>query len=411
MDLPPHDIRYEYRTLVLICFGFGLVGLDRWLLAPLFPYIMKDLGLNFQQLGSLAGILGIAWGFWSIAMGPVSDRFGRKKLLVGAMLAFSLLSSLTGLAGSFLALMGIRAIMGVAEGAFTPVSVAVTEDVSAPSRRGFNMGIQLSMFSLFGFGFAPIVATQLLRVVPSWHWVFMVSAIPGLIIAGLMMLLLRESHATRTTEHLDVPWTSHFRSRNVVLAAVANCCAMAGIFTMGAMVPSYLIEVLRLSPQSMGFVVSAMGFGGFCGSLVAAVSDYIGRKLMSVIGFVVATVLVLIFMRIGSNPVQLFCMLFVISMLAVGILGLVTGPIAAEGAPPGLIASSVGFVSGSGEIFGGGIAPVIAGALAQHFGLGSTLWFAVAGLAVGVIVSLFLVETAPRRRRPLLTLPTHTDAR
>ncbi len=139
------------------------MGLDRWIVAPLFPHMMRDLGLNFQQLGSLIGILSVAWGVWAIAMGPVSDRIGRKKILVATMVAFSLLSSLSGLAASFGSLMLIRAVMGIAEGAFTPASVAATGEASLPSRRGFNQGLQLSMFSLLGLGFAPIIATQLLR--------------------------------------------------------------------------------------------------------------------------------------------------------------------------------------------------------------------------------------------------------
>ena len=398
-----HDTAYERKTLILLGLGFGLVGLDRWIVAPLFPHMMRDLGLNFQQLGSLIGILSVAWGIWAIAMGPVSDRIGRKKILVVTMVAFSLLSSLSGLAASFGSLMLIRAIMGVAEGAFTPASVAATGEASLPSRRGFNQGLQLSMFSLLGLGFAPIVATQLLRIVPSWHWVFMISAVPGLIVAALIATVLR-AHPRNELPHPDrahakAKWSELFRSRNVILATFAILCAMAGIFVVSAMVPTYLVEVLHLDTQAMGFVVSAIGFGGFVGSFgVAGVSDYIGRRPAAVIAFVGAAVLLYVFSRTGANPQLLFALLFGISVFALGLLGLLSGPIATEAAPLGLVASSVGFVSGTGEIFGGGLAPVIAGFIAQHFGLQATLEFALAGLAGGAVIALFLVETAPRKR-------------
>lgn len=398
-----HDTAYERKTLILLGLGFGLVGLDRWIVAPLFPHMMRDLGLNFQQLGSLIGILSVAWGIWAIAMGPVSDRIGRKKILVVTMVAFSLLSSLSGLAASFGSLMLIRAVMGVAEGAFTPASVAATGEASLPSRRGFNQGLQLSMFSLLGLGFAPIVATQLLRIVPSWHWVFMISAVPGLIVAALIAMVLRE-HPRNELSHPDfrhakAKWTELFRSRNVLLATLAILCAMAGIFVVSAMVPTYLVEVLHLDTQSMGFVVSAIGFGGFVGSFgVAGVSDFIGRRPAAIIAFVGAAILLYVFSRTGANPQLLFALLFGISVFALGLLGLLSGPIATEAAPLGLVASSVGFVSGTGEIFGGGLAPVIAGFIAQHFGLPATLEFALAGLAAGAVVALFLVETAPRKR-------------
>jgi predicted MFS family arabinose efflux permease len=398
-----HDTAYERKTLILLALGFGLVGLDRWIVAPLFPHMMRDLGLDFQQLGSLIGILSVAWGIWAIAMGPVSDRIGRKKILVVTMVAFSLLSSLSALAASFGSLMLIRAIMGVAEGAFTPASVAATGEASLPSRRGFNQGLQLSMFSLLGLGFAPIIATQLLRIVPSWHWVFMISAVPGLIVAALIAAMLRE-RPRNELPHLELAqgkakWSTLFRSRNVLLATLAILCAMAGIFVVSAMVPTYLVEVLHLDTQSMGFVVSAIGFGGFIGSFgVAGVSDFIGRRAAAIAAFVGAAILLYLFSRTGANPQVLFALLFGISVFALGLLGLLSGPIATEAAPLGLVASSVGFVSGTGEIFGGGLAPVIAGYIAQHFGLPATLEFALAGLAGGAVVALFLVETAPRKR-------------
>ena len=400
-----HDTAYERKTLILLGLGFGFVGVDRWIVAPLFPHMMRDLGLNFQQLGSLIGILSVAWGVWAIAMGPISDRIGRKRILVTTMVAFSLLSSLSGLATGFASLMLIRAVMGVAEGAFTPVSIAATAEASLPARRGLNQGLQLSMFSLLGLGLAPILATQLLRIVPSWHWVFMISAVPGLIVALLIARTLKDApkHARQDAERSASSrpqWSTLFASRNVRLATLAILCAMAGIFVVSAMVPTYLVEVLHLDTQKMGFVVSAIGFGGFAGSFcVAGLSDHIGRRNAALMASIAASVLLYVFSKTGANPQLLFVLLFGISTFALGLLGLIAGPIATEAAPVGLVASSVGFVSGAGEIFGGGLAPAIAGFIAQHFGLPSTLDFALGGFVLCGAVSIFLRETAPRLRR------------
>ncbi|WP_043284061.1 MFS transporter [Paraburkholderia oxyphila] len=407
-----HDSRNERRTLVLLATGFGLVGLDRWMIAPLFPHMMKDLGLGYQQLGSLIGILSIAWGVCSIAMGRLSDRIGRHKIMIAAMVMFSLLSSFSGFASGFLSLLLIRAVMGVAEGAFTPASVAAVGEASHPSRRGFNQGLQLSMFALMGLGLAPIIATQLLRVVPSWHWVFAVSAIPGLIVALLIAKLLRDAPqpapVAMRAAHADPRWGALFGSRNVVLAMLATLCAMAGIFVIGAMVPNYLVDYLHLDTAHMGFVVSAIGFGGCLGEFgLAGLSDFAGRRVTSVIAFVGAAVSLYVFARTGANPWALFIVLFVVSFFALGMLGVLTGPIATEAAPAGLVASAIGITSGAGEIFGGGIAPAIAGFIAQHYGIQFTLQFALCGLIGGAFVSLFLIETAPRalaRRSPAVAL-------
>jgi len=103
-------------------------------------------------------------------------------------------------------------------------------------------------------------------------------------------------------------------------------------------------------------------------------------------------------MRAGAdNPLLLFVLLFISAGFAFGLLSLITGPIAAEAAPLGMIASTTGIIVGVGEIFGGGIAPAIAGGLASKYGLQAPLFMALAGLAVGVLVSAFYKETAPRK--------------
>ncbi|MFC6948045.1 hypothetical protein ACFQI9_26025 [Paraburkholderia dipogonis] len=53
---------YERRAIALLALGFGLVGLDRWLITPLFPQMMRDLGLTYQDLGNVTAVLGLAWG-------------------------------------------------------------------------------------------------------------------------------------------------------------------------------------------------------------------------------------------------------------------------------------------------------------------------------------------------------------
>ncbi len=150
------DTAYEWKAVTLLGLGFGLVGLDRWIIAPLFPFMMKDLGLGYQELGNIAGVLGLAWGFFAIISGGFGDKIGHRKILIPALVLFSLLSGVSGFATGALSLILIRAMMGITEGSFCPTSFAATNEASAPSRRGFNQGLQQCTFALFGLGFAPI---------------------------------------------------------------------------------------------------------------------------------------------------------------------------------------------------------------------------------------------------------------
>ena len=62
-----------------------------------------------------------------------------------------------------------------------------------------------------------------------------------------------------------------------------------------------------------------------------------------------------------------------------------------------MIASVAGLVIGAGEVFGGGIAPMIAGQIAASSGIQNVFTFVIASLVVGFVIALFLKETAPRK--------------
>jgi predicted MFS family arabinose efflux permease len=399
------DTAYETKIILCLSLAFGLVGLDRFILPVLFPSMQEELGLTLQDLGNLVGILAIAWGIAAFAMGYLSDRLGRRKVLVPAVVLFSLMSAFSGVATGLVGLLVIRAIMGAAEGPVASTGVAVAVEASHPSRRGMNNGIFQCMISLFGLALGPIIATQLLQIT-SWRYVFMIVGMPGLILAIFMWFIVREpdtiaAAATggRAASRPSIP--DLFKNRNVPLAMLALMCAMTGIFVLAAMMPVYLQGFLGLDTQQMGYVMSAIGFGGFIGQFaVPAISDVIGRKPATLLSFAVAAVFLYWFVNTGAGSLtMLFALLFGAALFNFGALAILAGPVAAEAAPIGMVASVAGLVIGAGETFGGGIAPVIGGSIAQTYGIQYTLWFAFSGQALGVVLTLLLRETAPRRTK------------
>jgi predicted MFS family arabinose efflux permease len=401
------DTAYEWKAVTLLTIGFGLVGLDRWIIGPLLPSIIPDLHLNYQDAGNIIGTLGLAWGVAALFLGGLSDRIGRKKVLIPAIVLFSLLSGFSGMATSLMGLLVLRGIMGVTEGAFCPTSFAATAEASKPSRRGLLQGIQQSTFALFGLAFAPIIATSLLAVT-TWRWIFVLVAIPGLITAVLLAVTIREPVTIKgTAGHAPqrAPVSEVFKHRNVWLGMLALCCAMTGIFVLSALTPSYLTDYLKLDTRQMGFVTSAIGFGGFFGQFgLPGLSDLFGRKIMAIVGFLGGAIFLWFYIHTGANPNLLFALLFGTTIFAFGLFALITGPIATEAAPLGLISLAAGIIIGVGEIFGGGVAPAIAGTIAQHYGIQYVPYFAFGGLAVGVVVSLFLQETAPSKTKAVSDL-------
>lgn len=393
------DTNYEWKIILLLSLTFGLVGLDRFILPVLFPNMMEELGLTIEDLGNLVGILAIFWGISAFAMGFLSDRIGRRTVLVPSIIIFSLMSAFSGMVGGLVSLLLIRAVMGLAEGPVASTGVAVAVEASHPKRRGMNNGIFQCMISLMGNAVGPIIATQLL-LVTTWRNVFMLVGIPGLIMAAIMWFVIREPATVTRADAMPRPTFGQlFAHRNVTLAMLTLMCAMGGVFVMGAMMPNYLTGYMQMSVQDMGLLTSAIGWGGCIGQFaMPTVSDFIGRKVATLLSYVLAAIFIYLFAYTGIQDfTTLFVLLFFAALFNFSALAILAGPVAAEAAPLGMVASVAGLVIGAGEVFGGGVAPMIAGRIAGASGIESVFWFPIGSLILGFVVALFLAETAPRK--------------
>ena len=114
------------KSVTVLALGFGLVGIDRYLITPLFPIIAHELHLGYGDIGTIGGALAIAWAFAALLIGNLSDRIGRRRVLVGALILFGLLIGASGLATGLMGLVAVRLVMGFADGAFTPASISAT---------------------------------------------------------------------------------------------------------------------------------------------------------------------------------------------------------------------------------------------------------------------------------------------
>lgn len=399
---PAWDVRYEWRAVLLLSLGFGLVGIDRFMIMPLFPVMMKDLGLTYQDLGHITGALAVAWGVSALFMGNLSDRFGRRRVIVPALVVFSLLAGTSGLAAGAGSLILVRVLIGLAEGAFTPPSIVATLEASKPTRHGLNLGLQQAALPFFGLGVAPILVTQLLQVV-DWHWIFALVAVPGLLIAWCSWRVLRDPRPTAPAarEAAGAPrWRDVFRYRNVVLNMVGMLCWLTCLIVTSAMLPSYLTDHLHLDLLQMGYVLSALGFGATVGTIaMPALSDRIGRRPVAVLSVAGAGACLWLLMHTGAEPGRLFAVIFGTAFFNFSLICLTVGPLSAESVPAGLMSTASGIVVGVGEIFGGGIAPVMAGYVAQHFGIQYIVHLAFGAMGLGLLVTLLLKETLPSLKR------------
>jgi MFS family permease len=341
-------------------------------------------------------------------MGVLSDRFGRKKILVPAGIFFSLMSWLTGAVNSISGLFFARGLMGFGEGACFSTGVAIIAEESKPERRGLNLGIHQSLFPLIGIGFGAIIATQLATIV-GWRWVFFIVGIPGLILALVIAKIMVEPASTakmiadRKAGRHDLEQKEKVRSsevfkyRNVWVSIIVSCLFMNWLFVFAAFSTLFLTNVRGLSIQTAGLVMSAWGFGGFIGDiLIPMLSDYFGRKPVVAVSALLNGLSVILFVLAGSNPVLLFLILLVGAVFGWGCYPIFLAAATTEAVPVRLAASAVGVPTAIGEIFGAMAMPAIAGKLADLYGLHYPMYLAGIAPIIAAVVALFYIETAPR---------------
>jgi len=393
--------RQEMGAVTMLSLGFGLVGIDRFLITTLLPVIARDLHLSYGDIGAITGSLAVAWGISALFMGNLSDRIGRRRVLTVSLIVFSLLIGASGLAAGLMSLIAVRVVMGFADGAYTPVSIAATMAASAPQRRGFNIGIQQMMMPLFGLGLAPLFVAGALRYL-EWRYIFLVFVLPGLLLSlGMWKVIPAHNYAAPLAPSgFGRDWRTALSYSNVRVAALLMLCWLTILITTSAFMPNYLVDYRHIPIALMSGIMSAIGLGATVGTLLLPwASDKFGRKAVMALSSLGALGSLLLLANAQSSAALLFTFLFLVHFFNNALITLTVGPLCSEAVPATLMATASGLVIAVGELFGGGLMPFIVGHLAQRFGIDQILWLPIAGAIVGFLLCLAIRNDA----RPTFT--------
>jgi predicted MFS family arabinose efflux permease len=405
--------RYQTGLVALVFFTWGTVFLDRMSLVYLAPFIAPDFHLSHGQIGLLVSALALTWAVSSLIFGALSDRIGRRPVLIPAVFVFSILSWLSGIARSFGELFFIRSLMGVAEGPTWSTITATVEASSTPETRGRNVGIIVSAAALVGLAIAPVLTTQVASRY-GWRSAFFVAGVPGFILGLLLWRYLREPKQSGSGTDYHKPslkgFVSILRIRNIWLCCIASAGFMTWLYVMNAFAPLYITEVSKHSATLAGLVIGASGLGAFVwGWIFPWISDRVGRKptLLFVALLSAAVPLTYQISFLVAHP-WLMATAGFIANGGQGIAALTIVLIPTESAPSQFAATAIGLSTLVGELCGGTLSPAVAGAFAERYGLVAPLWIAAGGAILVFVAALFMRETAPaksgRRSQPALAL-------
>jgi len=391
--------RYESTLVAILFFTWGTVFLDRTSQHYLAPYFVPEFHLSTQQVGLLGSAVAVTWAVSTLVFGALSDRVGRKPILVPVVFLFSMLSWISGITHNFQQLLLVRALLGIAEGPAWSIMTALIEESSPPSRRGRNIGMVVSAAALVGLAAAPVLTTQVAARV-GWRWAFFVSGVPGFVLGVLIWKFVKEpdrrnvpsahGQAVKVQDFLSV-----LRYRNMWLCCAGAAGFVSWLFLHQIFAPLYITQAAHQAPTTAGFLMGASGLGSFFFALYfPGLSDKWGRRpVLLLMAVMIAVVpLALLISPLYSYP-WLLAVIVCLTNAGQGIAALILVLVPTESVPPQFAATAIGLATLSAEILGATVAPVLAGRVAESQGLGATLWMSAGGAALLFVVALLLKET------------------
>ncbi len=396
---------YETMLMVLLSLNFGIVFFDRNAMSYLAPFVQPDLKLTNEQIGLFASGLAFAWAISGFVIGTIADRMGqRKTFLVLTVIIFSLCSVASGLAQSFLMLLAARMVMGAAEGPLMPISQSFAAAESSPQRRGLNMGfVQNFGSNLFGSFVAPLVIVALANAF-GWRVSFFLAAVPGLISALLLWILVREPKMERSGADRDparMPIKEMLRYRNIWVCMLMSVFIVAWLVLGWTFLPLIYVNVRRFSTRVMSYLMSVLGVSATVSAFILpGLSDRIGRKPIMIFGSITG-VLVPLAAMYWNGPLWSLGVLLFLGWLAIGVAPLMMATIPSETIPARYVATTAGMVQGFGQIVGAAGGAWAAGRAADAFGLPITMWIMGCCAFIAALLATLLKESAPIKTKKL----------
>ncbi len=388
----------EFVALMAALMAANALAIDAML--PALPAIGEALAVgeaNRRQLVIIVYLIG--FGFAQMIYGPLSDRFGRKRLLLWSMIFYALFAAAAGLAASFTLLLVSRFMQGIAAAATRVIVVAVIRDRFSGSAMAKTMSLVMIVFMI-----VPVLAPtfgQGVLAISTWRHIFIGLAVYGLILGLWTALRLPETLAPELRRPLSVSsigqalmeTASNRRSAGNTLAATL---VFGSLFAFISSIQQIVFDVFE-RPELIGVVfaliAAPMALSSYANSRL--VMRLGARKLLlrALITFTAISLVHLVSALTVGETLWSFVVLQGLTMACFGLVGANAGALAME--PLGHIAGTASSLQGVITTVGGAL---IGFAIGQSFD-GTTIPL-IAGFVICGIAGLL---TAVWANKPKVT--------
>lgn len=258
-------------VVVMLSLLLGLQPITTDLYLPALPALTAGFGAPMSQAQLTLTALLLAFGLSQLVWGSLSDRFGRKPILVIGLSAYVIASVGSALAGSMAMLIVWRAVQGAAMGAGVMCARAILRDLYAPAEGARVMSKAQTGLGIIACMSAPLGG--LLSDLFDWRVALLALAVFGASALALMTLRYRETAASKNPRALE-PLTL-LRNWGVVLRhptfwtfSLLSGASYGGLFTFLASSSFVFIDVLGLSKTQYGLLMFSMSLAYISGTVL-----------------------------------------------------------------------------------------------------------------------------------------------
>jgi DHA1 family bicyclomycin/chloramphenicol resistance-like MFS transporter len=386
----------EFVIVIASIMALNPLAMDMML--PALPNIASSFHIEVgNRTQAVLSTFLIGFGIGQFVMGPLSDRFGRRAVLIDGMALYCIASVLAIMAPSFETLLLARALQGLGTSATRVIATSIVRDCYAGRRMASVMSLAMMVFIA-----VPVVAPsfgQLVMLLTQWRGIFIVLMLYGMLALIWSALRMPETLPMSERKPLSVEQVlGAFRqtvtNRQTMGYALAAGCVQGALFAFVFTSQQVFTGIYKLGHYfPLAFAAVAVGVAA-AGFLNARLVGRLGMRVMShsaLVGFVAVSGVMVIAAERQALPLPLFMALAALMMFAFGLMFANFTALAME--PQGHIAGTASSLYGSiTTLLGIGIGTIIG----QDYD-GTLQPFAI-GFFLCTLVALAVVTVAEKGR-------------
>ncbi len=367
---------------------------DRQVLGAVTEPLRRDWGLSDTQAGALGTAFILLYAVAGVPLGRAADAWSRKILLAFGLVLWSVLTGLSGISWGFWSLFAFRMGVGIGEAACAPAATSLIGDLFVPQQRGRAMSVFMMGLPV-GLSLSYLVSGAMAQHY-GWRSAFLVAGIPGLFLAGLILLVTEpergaaEAAGAPTSWRAGSPYKAILTTPTMIWIIASGALHNFNMYAISAFLPALLTRYHGASVQRAGFIsgiligaVGAVGtlLGGWLGD-ASFRRRQDGRMLLSCAAIMASVPLSLFALAQPPGATVTFVLLLALALLMMYVYYPAVYASIHDILEPSLRGTGMAVYFLAMYLLGASLGPLAAGWLSDHLALSAARGAAVRAIAV-----------------------------